>query len=275
MYFDNKLTAAQIRTKNRLDSKVTRNGFIYDDFMYLGNDRLRINHRVGCNFKTIKRGCKFCDIEESDILLPMGDIKEAIDDYSDNECIQHFLIGGGSEPIDSDFHKIIEIAKYLKDHFHKPINVMSLPPLDTDILCKFQDAGITEVTFNVEVYDRTLARKYMPGKGAIALDVYDKAFQKSVQLWGKSGNVRTVFIVGLESERTLLEGIKHVCTMGVSPILSLLKGIRGTPMEHVLPPSDVQILEIYNKVQNICRTYGIEQGPSCRCCEDNTLKISC
>lgn len=274
-YFNKTLTTCQIRTKNILDSHVTKNGFLYDDFMYLGNDRLRINHRVGCDFKSVRKGCKFCDIEESDILLPMEDIKEAIDAYTNYECIKHFMIGGGSEPIDSDFNKIIEIAKYLKERFNKPINVMSLPPLDTDILYKFQNAGITEVTFNLEVYDRTLAQKYMPGKGALSLDIYDKAFQKSVQIWGRTNNVRTVFIVGLERERTLLDGIKHVCAMGVSPILSLLKGIKGTPMEYVLPPSDEQILKIYNKVQDICRTYGIEQGPSCRCCEDNTLKISC
>lgn len=274
-YFYTTLTTCQIRTKNILDSHVTKNGFSYDDFMYLGNDRLRINHRVGCNFKSIGKGCKFCDIEECDMFLPMEDIKEAVEAYAGYECIQHFLIGGGSEPVDSDFQKIIEIAKYLKERFHKPINVMSLPPLDTDVLYNFKDVGITEVTFNLEVYDRLLAPEYMPGKGALSLDIYDKAFQKSVQIWGRTGNVRTVFIVGLECEKTLLEGIRHVCAMGVSPILSLLKGVNGTPMAHVLPPSDEQILKIYNKVQNICRTYGIEQGPSCRCCEDNTLKISC
>lgn len=275
MYFEVILTTVQIRTVNKLDSHISQNGFLYGDFTYLGNDRLRIYHRNGCNFKTLNKGCKFCDIEKNEIPLPMADIKEAIDAYAKYENIQHFMIGGGSEQINSDFQKILNIANYLKAKFNKPINVMSLPPIDTNILDAFKDAGITEVTFNLEVYDRTLAQRYMPGKGFIPLDVYDKAFAKAVNLWGKTGNVRTVFIVGLESEKSLLEGVRHVCALGVSPILSLLKGISGTPMEYFFPPSDQQILKICHKVQEICDLYKIEQGPICRCCEDNTLKISC
>ena len=162
----------------------------------------------------------------------------------------------------------------MKAKFDKPINVMSIPPMDTNILLAFKEAGITEVTFNLEVYDRTLAQKYMPGKGALTLEMYDRAFKRAVDIWGKTGSVRTVFIVGLESESSLLEGIKHVCALGVSPILSLLKGINGTPMQYFLPPSDEQILDICCKVQYICDLYGIEQGPTCHYCEDNTLKIS-
>lgn len=275
MYFGKKLTTAQIRTASKLDSHVSPNGFLYKNFMYLGNDRLRIYHRNGCDFKTLNKGCKFCDVEVNEMPLPIEDIKEAIDAYAKYENIRHFMIGGGSEPINSDFQKILDIAGYLKAKFNKPINVMSLPPLDPNILDAFKDVGITEVTFNLEVYDRMLAQKYMPGKGFIPLEVYDKAFQKAVNLWGRTGNVRTVFIVGLESEKTLLEGVKHVCALGVSPILSLLKGISGTPMEYFFPPSDQQILKICHKVQKICDYYGIEQGPVCRCCEDNTLKISC
>lgn len=274
-YFGKRLTSAKIRTVSKLDACISQNGFLYEDFIYLGNDRLRIFHRNGCNFKTLGKGCKFCDIEKNDIPLPMEDIKEAIDAYSGYRCIRHFMIGGGSDQIDSNFERIIYIAKYIKKKFNKPINVMSLPPINTDILYAFKEAGVTEVTFNLEIYDRELAYKYMPGKGMLSLNTYDRAFQKAVKLWGNTGNVRTVFIVGLESEKTLLEGVNHVCALGVSPILSLLKGINGTPMEYFLPPSDQQILKIYDKVQDICHRYGIDQGPSCRCCEDNTLKISC
>ncbi len=273
-YFERKLAPVCIRRANNLDSRISQHGFAYDDFIYLGNDRLRIFHRVGCYFKAIGKGCGFCDIEKNENILPLEDIIEALDVYIGNENVKHFLIGGGSDPMNSDFEKIIQIAKYLKLKFNKPINVMSLPPQNLEILSDLKTAGITEVTFNLEIYDRKLAQKYMPGKGSISLNTYDNAFKKAVQLWGKTGNVRTVFIVGLESTHSLLEGVEHVCAMGVSPILSLLKGIQGTPMEYFLPPTDQEVLEIYHKVQNICSRYEIAQGPACRCCEDNTLKIS-
>lgn len=273
-YYDKPLTKAAIRTVDKLGTTITRNGLQYDDISYLGNDRLRIYYRNGCNFKSVGKGCRFCDIENSTVPLPYEDIKEVIDAYSENKSIRHFLIGGGSEPIDSDFSKVIQIAEYLKYKTNKPINLMSIPPLDLAILHKLYDAGITEVTFNLELYDRNLAKKYMPGKGSLPLFIYDNAFQEAVKIWGRNGNVRTVFIVGLESEVSLLQGVEHVCQLGVTPILSLFKPICGTSMEYLLPPPDKQVLRICHKAQTICKSYGLELGPACHYCEDNTLKLS-
>lgn len=273
-YFNQPITEIDIRTKDPLSASISKNGIPYEKFIYLGNDRLRIFHRNGCNFKSINKGCKFCDIESDDRPLPMEDIREAINAYANHGNINHFMIGGGSERIDSDFKKIIMIAEYLKNKFAKPINVMSIPPMDIKILSKLKEAGVTEVTFNLEIFDRDAAKECMPGKGSLSLDVYDAAFQEAVKLWGNSGNVRTVFIVGLESKSSLLCGLEHVCKLGVYPILSLLKGIEGTPLAHCLPPQDKEILEIYHKARNICQSFHMDLGPTCHYCEDNTLKIS-
>lgn len=273
-YFEQPITEVTLRTKDPLGASVSSSGIPYENFIYLGNDRLRIFHRNGCNFKSLDMGCKFCDIEASECPLPIEDIKEAIDAYACSSGINHFMIGGGSERIDSNFKKIIQIADYLKNKFGKPINVMSIPPLDIRILSNLKTAGVTEVTFNLEIFDRSIAKEYMPGKGALSLDIYDSAFQEAVKLWGNTGNVRTVFIVGLESKSSLLRGIEHVCKLGVYPILSLLKGIEGTPLAHCLPPQDNEVLEIYNRARSICQSFHMELGPSCHYCEDNTLKIS-
>ena len=273
-YFNQPITEITIRTKDPLGKCVSKNGIPYEKFIYLGNDRLRIFHRNGCNFKSMNMGCKFCDIETNDRPLPMEDIREAIEAYAGHSNINHFMIGGGSERIDSDFENIILIAGYLKNRFAKPINVMSIPPIDIKILSKLKKAGVTEVTFNLEIFDRDIAKEYMPGKGSLSLDVYDAAFQEAVKLWGNTGNVRTVFIVGLENKSSLLCGIKHVCKLGVYPILSLLKGIEGTPLAHCLPPQDKEILGIYHEARNICQSFHMDLGPSCHYCEDNTLKIS-
>lgn len=151
---------------------------------------------------------------------------------------------------------------------------MSLPPINTSILLKLKEAGITEVSFNLEVFDRKLAVQYMPGKGNIPLTTYEAAFSESVRLWGRSGNVRTIFIIGLEPKESLLNGIEWVCKLGVSPILVLFKPIEGTPLSHMIAPSDKDILEIYEHALEICYKYNISMGPACHYCEDNTLKTS-
>lgn len=114
----------------------------------------------------------------------------------------------------------------------------------------------------------------MPGKGQISLNTYFEAFRKAIQLFGKTGNVRTIFIVGLETKKSLLEGVEAVCSLGVSPILSRFKAIEHTELEHMLSPSDKELYEIYKEVNLICEKYNIPLGPTCKYCEDNTIKLT-
>lgn len=274
MYWNVEITKVNLRSSDPLGENRTVNGFRYAEISYLGNDRLRIYHRNGCYFKTHDIGCQFCDIEKANKSFPFVDIEEVIDAYCGTPQIQHYLIGGGSDTPESDFRRIIEIAKKIKVKTAKPIYLMSIPPKNIEVLKSLKKAGITEVAFNLEVYDRELACRYMPGKGSIPLEVYENAFKQAVSLWGRSGNVRTIFIVGLESRKSLLAGVEYVCKLGVSPILSLFKPIGGTPLSHLLPPSDQEILQICFSVEKLCKLYGVPLGPTCRYCEDNTLKVT-
>lgn len=274
LFWDNPLAHITLRYNDPTAMCRTKSGIPYGDIAYLGNDRLRVYHRTGCFFKDNKIGCTFCDIESNEISFTFDDMKEVVDTYKSAQGIRHYLIGGGSACPDSDFSGIIQLATYIKDTTHKPIYLMSLPPKKTSILAKLKEAGITEVAFNLELFDRKLAQTYMPGKGQIPLDTYKMAFEEATRLWGKNGNVRTIFIVGLEPKESLLSGIEWACKLGVSPILSLFKPIEGTELSYLLPPSDAEIMDIYVSAINICNKYGIELGPSCHYCEDNTLKVS-
>lgn len=273
-YQGNFLANISLRYKDILSQKITRKGVPYKDIAYLGNDRLRIFHRVGCFFKEHHQGCKFCDIESTNDCLCFDDIKEVLNAYRNNSDIHHYLIGGGSAAPSSDFSSIIRIAEYIKRTSNKPIYLMSLPPQDIHVLPLLKQAGITEIAFNLEVFNRDLAQSYMPGKGKIPLEQYREALEAAVSLWGTSGNVRTIFIVGLEPKEDLFKGIEFVSKLGVSPILSLFKPIEETALSHLLAPCDKEIFEIYDKAQYICKTNNIELGPACHCCEDNTLKVS-
>lgn len=266
--------AVQVRAEDAIGDGLTSRGIPYHDITYLGNDRLRVYHRPGCCFKDLGTGCGFCDIPKDNRIFTLEDIFQALDAYRDHPAIRHYLIGGGSNPPDDDFSVIESISKHIRDTTGKPIYLMSLPPRDAGILARLKQAGITEVAFNLEVFDRSLARRYMPGKGAISLTTYEDAFRAAVELWGRTGNVRTIFIVGLEPAESLLEGVAHVAEMGVSPILSLLRPIEETPLRGLLAPRDEEVWEIYQAAKAICARQGVSLGPACPCCEDNTLKIS-
>lgn len=273
-YFNRKIMKVTVRLSDFISESITSNGRKYSEICYLGNDRLRIYHRLGCYFQQHHIGCGFCDLDNDTRKIDLAEIKEVIDKYKHVNGINHYLIGGGSQSPDDDFSTICEISEYIRSFCDKPIYLMSLPPKNNLILEHLKSAGITQVAFNLEIFDRELAKKYMPGKGQISLSQYTDVFDYSVQLWGRNGNVRTIFIVGLESQSSLLSGIEYACSRGVSPILSLFKPIENTPLSHMLPPSDEKIYDIVQKVEEICSKHKVPLGPSCRFCEDNTLKIT-
>lgn len=268
------MATVKIRCEDQLGNKVTKNGIYFRDISYLSNDRLRLYYRDGCYFKDKNIGCKFCDINSIKFDINISDIIEILDSYNNHPAINHYLIGGGATPPNDNFESVINIANCIRKYNNKPIYLMSLPPNDISILSKLKQAGVTEVAFNLEVYDRKIAKSIMPGKGNIPLDTYFTAFIEATKLFGKSGNVRTIFIIGLEPSKSLLEGVEAVCSLGVSPILSRFKAIENTDLAHMLSPSDDELYNIYKSVNLICKKYNIPLGPKCKYCEDNTIKLT-
>lgn len=273
-YYGKRVLDVRVRLKDEIGEHLTQRQIPYHDITYLGNDRLRVFHRAGCYFKDRGIGCGFCDVPKDERIFTQEDIFQALDAYCDNSQIRHYLIGGGSSSPDDDFAEIEAITRHIRDFSGKPIYLMSLPPQDITVLSKLRDAGITQVAFNLEVFDRELARRYMPGKGAIPLSTYENAFRAATELWGRRGDVRTIFVVGLETADSLLRGITYVAQMGVSPILSLFRPIEDTPLQNLLPPSDAEIWDIYKKAKLICSQHGVSLGPECPYCQDNTLAIT-
>lgn len=270
-YYDKKIAHVNVRTADINANKITKSGLPYYAISYMGVDRLRIHVRSGCFFKNKHIGCKFCGID-SGSSHSITDIKEVLDTYKKVPEIQHFLVGGGAFNPSDDFRKVIQIVKYIKKTFEKNIYLMSIPPVDCSILFDLKEAGVTEVAFNLEIFDRDLAKKIMPGKGNSPFERYDKAFHTAIDIWGKNGNVRSALILGLEPKESTIQGIEYLCRIGVSPILSLFKPDGN--LEDYFAPSSDEVLYIWETAEKICRQYHVPLGPSCHYCEDNVLKIS-
>lgn len=264
----------EIQKADVLGEQMTSSGTKVKDICLLATDRVRVQHSTNCHFKRCHVGCEFCEVENHEFSFDMRDIYEAIDLYLDSEYeFRHFLIGGRSDSLDKEANEILKIANHIKQKGNWPVYVMCVPPRDKKVLQQFYDAHVTEIALNLEIWDRTIARKWMPGKGAISRQRYLEMLEFATQLWGKKGAVRSSFIVGLESNTSLMEGIKTICSLGVAPILSVFRPIPGTKGEDYTPPSNESLLSIYNKAQKICREYGLELGPECVPCQNNTLSM--
>lgn len=263
-----------IQKADILGEQTTASGTRVKDICILATDRVRIQHSTNCHFKRCGVGCDFCEVENHEFSFEMKDILEAVDLYIDSAYeFRHFLIGGRTDAPGIEANEILEIADHINQRGIWPIYVMCIPPANKEVLNRFYNAHVTELAFNLEIWDRTLAKKWMPGKGAIPRERYLEMLEYATELWGKSGAVRSSFIVGLEPEKTLIEGIRTVCSLGAAPILSVFRPIPGTKGENIAPPSNEELLSIYKRAQSICNEYGLRLGPECVPCQNNTLSM--
>ena len=273
-YHDTAISPVSLDMKDPYSEHYTQSGIPFKNVSFWATDRMRIHHTISCVFKQCGNGCRFCEVVPQKAACRIRDICEVIDFYLDNaDTFRHFLIGGGSEPPEQEAAHITELVRHIRARSDKPIYLMCLPPKEPDILQAWYDAGVNEIAFNLELFDRSLAEQYMPGKGKLPLLQYLGALKAATGLWGKTGNVRTLFIAGLEKKESLLQGIETVAGLWVMPILSVFRALGNTETENVVPPSNEWLLELFTEGERICTAHGLHLGPSCPACQNNTLSL--
>lgn len=259
--------------RNPLQEMKTTSGVPFHQIAFLANRRLQINHEPVCFYKKNKISCKFCALPETGELFALRDVYEVIDTYLQNSLFDSFLIGGASNLNTEGWTTILEISKYISSHTDKNIYLMTVPPSDTAILKELRSVGITQISFNIEIFDRTIARAIMPGKGAIPLQTYILALERAVELWGRDGSVRSMIMVGLEPIPSLLKGIEMLAKMGVQPILSPFGPRVETELRHFIPLDTDTLIGIYKQAVEICKSYHLLPGPDNINGQNNTLSL--
>lgn len=274
VFYDKIITEVTLDLEDMFCHNIIKSNIKFSDVCFWATDRLRVHHTLSCYLKKQSKGCKFCEVVPSESIISIDDILDVVDFYLKKaNTFRHFLIGGGSEPRTIEYKNILKIVKHIREKSPKDIYVMSLPPIEKKVLKEYYNAGVTEIGFNIEIFDPETALKYMPGKGQIPREEYFSILREAVNIWGATGNVRSLLIVGLESEESLLKGIEELCKIGVMPILSVFRPISGTSTENLVPPSNNYLKRIYEKGTAICEKYSLHLGPNCPACQNNTLSL--
>lgn len=273
-YYGRDLLPVEIMPEDPCGQLKTRSGHFFKDIVYLNPDRLRVYHRNGCALQNAGIGCKFCDLYGVEDDFSFDEICEALSHYWKNPRIEHYLIGGGSELSADRTEALFKLVRYLHKHGNqKHIYLMSQPISDLKTLQRLKDYGITEIAFNIEMFDRDLAHLVMPGKSQNTLQDYFYSLKNAVSLWGNSGNVRSVLLLGFDELGQFAQGIEDLCRIGVAPILSLFRPCQGTPLESYMPLDETSVLMYYETANRICKDFGMKIGPSCKACQNNTIAL--
>lgn len=275
LYFGEELADVEYDARYPQPCPRTVTGVPLERVSFLATDRLRLQNNPYCTFPRHGMGCRFCEVKDTDQGFAQADILETIDHWFSirPRPFRHILIGGASNEPGRERETILAMCRRIRFYSQMPIYLMCLPPRERDDILAYAEAGVTEFAFNMELYDRALALRYMPGKGRISRERYLNALSWAAECVGKTGAVRCSFIAGLEPMESLLEGVEAVCRLGAVPILSPFRPVPFTDMQDVVPPSNEWFLELTQRAEEICRRYSLTLGPSCPACRNNTLTI--
>jgi radical SAM protein (TIGR04043 family) len=146
-----------------------------------------------------------------------------------------------------------ECARAIRDASSLPVHVQFEPPRDKEIFQDLRNMGVVNVGLHVESFDESARRCYTPGKSAIPLDEYFRAFEDAVAVFGRN-NVNTFILLGLgEDESLTLKGCRRAAAMGVYPFLVPMRPMQGTHFATARPPSSAYVARMTQEVGRIIR----------------------
>lgn len=233
-----------------------------------------------CTFWNTQDRCRFCSIglnapydetqKRETQLLEVLSYAVVDEQYP----ARHILLGGGT-PDGPDMGALMaaNLCKKIKSKFNISVYVMIAAPLEDKYIYALHDAGVDELGINLEFWSDESWKKYIPGKmKRIGKERYLNALECAVNLFGKV-NTRSLLVAGLESDRDTLMAVEKLACMGVMPILSPFRPLKGTSLSEAEGFSTEKYIHLYEESMKICQTYNLPLGPTCVCCQNNTLTL--
>jgi hypothetical protein len=247
-----------------------------NDLVVTHTDRARLSPLRSCAMR-----CDFCNVPFDDPLAfyrfkpleaAIHAIQTAIDDPI--QPAHHLLISGGTpKPKDAEVlgQLYVDVIAAFPD---LPVDIMNVPIrglFDWDALN--QAGNFSEVSINLEIFDRDIAQAIMPHKYNRGMPFYLDEIEGAAQTLGP-GRVRSMLLVGLEPLSSTLDGVRAIIERGGIPVLSPFRPDPGTPLSDTRPPTTEELLEAFIRAEEVAASLGSELGPSCTPCTHNTLTLT-
>lgn len=194
-----------------------------------GLSALNFNIFSGCEFHNVGKGCLFCSVKKTvdkdspiKVTKNVKDLVEVCRLAVANDHIDYLIMTGGSYiNRNVEFERNIEILTAIRnelpwDGLIKG-NVSFLPPSDITKLEKIYSLGVTNPSFNIEVWGKDNFEKICPGKSCyVGFEHMIKSLTYLAEIYG-SGKVWSNFVAGFLPLEELKSGFKFMAERGVVP----------------------------------------------------------
>jgi len=258
-------SAIKIVPEPKFYSKSTDDGIPYRQIALLhGKDCLATTVLQRCVHWKNSEKCSFCATESS---LTSGQtiakkkpiqLAQVAKAARDTDGITHMVLTSGTgDPPGSEIPYLAQCARTIKAYAKIPVQVQIAPPHDLALIDELKDAGVESIGIHIESFDADILSKVAPAKAKIGLSHYEKAWKKTVELFGVN-QVSSFIIAGLgETITSIAWGSEFLADLGVYPFVVPLRPIPGSRLEQATPPHPDTMKQLYDAVAKILQTKGI------------------
>lgn len=231
--------------------------------------QVNVGYSDECSLKDKGEDCLFCSYNsrERDPSRPKiktaKQIAEAYDVVRKAGKANHFKISGGFVPERRELESYIDVVEAIKEK-HSKFNGVAVigAPADLSILQKYKDAGYTDISHNLEVWDEDLFAFVCLGKSRRngGYKHWVASLVAAVEIFGK-GHVHSNFVGGLDNKEAFLNGVEFLSSKGVVVHFGVFRPEPGTPFEGHRSPGAAHHWEILDRATDIQIRHGftIEQ----------------
>ena len=244
--------------------------------------KLAIGVYGSCAFnRNPQTACAFCAIhaaKKTDSPNKNDDeIFETVQAVADSELGNHIetiMLGGGTPNTpDKGANRFASLSVGLTKIVPWRLTAMLVPPKSATDLRRLHDAGVKEVSINLEFGSDKAFVQFTPGKaGLIGRRRYFDCLEEAVKIFGV-GNVQSLLVTGLESTDDTLWAVNWLAERGIIPVLSPFRPLPFTLLEKERPPAVNDVLSLYFEARKVVARHKMFLGPRCAPCQCNTMAL--
>ncbi|HEY0535042.1 MAG TPA: MSMEG_0568 family radical SAM protein [Actinoplanes sp.] len=258
----------------------TSDGVPYEQIARLhGRDVLATTVVQTCVRYTEDQRCRFCTIEESlragatiAAKTPAQLAEVAAAAVRLDGIAQMVMTTGTTAGPDRGARNLVRCVRAVREAVPGlPIQVQIEPPGDLAVIDDLREAGAVSIGIHVESLDDDVRRRWMPGKGAVPMAEYEKAWDHAVRVFGRN-QVSTYLLVGLgEDPDELVRGAARLISQGVYPFVVPFRPTAGTlaRRDGVSAPAPALVRDVSARVAALLRAAGMlgaDQKAGCAAC---------
>lgn len=226
--------------------------------------QIDVSYSAECSLKDKGEDCLFCSINvrergpERLLLKNPRQIAEAYDIVRRAGYGNHFKISGGFVPERRELEYYIDVVEAIHEKHKKFKGVAVIgAPVDLSVLPKYKEAGYTDLSHNLEVWDSNLFAQICPGKSKRngGWQHWIDSLEAAVDIFGK-GNVHSNFVGGLDTKEGFLEGIEYLSSKGVVAHFGMFSPQKATGLEGKQTPEPWYHWELADRATDIQLRYG-------------------